>query len=563
MADPSPLTDEEMRALFGDGNSPAAPATSAAPPADASGALTPEEEKSLFPPSATAPAVPPGVTPGNALEAFQTGTLQGMGNVAGGIQRIFGQDPTLTAATESKFTPEQKAALVAHPWAAGGGRVLGETAATAPAMIAGGELLPTLGASSVPALVARGGIYGATAGGVGNMLTSGGAPNESLGSRFVHGAEWGLPFGMLGGYGEAAAGTGQTINQATQTAGRNMQDAGVDVEAGNLPRAGSTTKAGGPPSDAQAGQINKAWGNIIGENTPNYGSDTLGTVIPKLGQDVGNTVRSGKIDYDIPTSNGQTFQDRLADIEANTDRRQIKNLVNKVVQKVDANGQISGDDLGDLLKTNNPLDSATRSRIPEISEPASEIESAIHDAFTQSSPPGVAQAYSLAREKYKLALAGEAAADPITGNIDPSRLMSVMGRMYPDFKRLGTGQSLTDQAVNFSRDAARTFGGAASASPVYSRGGWLAPLATTAVGAAEAVPHFLPLALPQTLTNPLVAGTMLAAPLALRGVRMLGHAYQETPDFANALLARGTRVGAPYLSTLTGSGGASLGNQLR
>lgn len=560
MADSPPLTDEEMRALFGDGNAPAAPASSALPAAPSP--LTPEQERTLFPPAAAAPAKPPGVTPTDALEAFQAGTLQGMGNVAGGIQRLFGYDPSLTDRTNALLTPEQKAGMAAHPWAAGGGRILGETAATAPVMIAGGELLPTFGAASVPALVARGGLYGAASGALGNMLTSGGAPDESLGHRALTGAEWGLPFGMLGGYAEAATGAGQKVSEATQAAGKEMQEAGVDVAPGNLPRIGGT-KAGGPPTDAQAVQINKAFGNIIGQDTPNFSSDTLNKVIPDLGKDVGNTVRAGKIDYDIPTSNGQTFEDRLADIEANTDRRQVKNIINKIVQKVDASGEISGADLGDLLKTNNPLDSATRSRVPEISEPAIEIEQAIHDAFTQSSSPAISQAYSLAREKYKLALAGEQAADPVSGNIDPSRIMQVFTRMYPDAKRIGSGTSMTDQAVNFARNTARTFGGTASASPVYSHGGWLAPIATTAVGAAEMAPHVVPFALPQTLSNPLMAGTMLAAPFAMRGIRELGHAYQGTPSFANALLARGPQVGGPYLSTLGADVGASIGDQLR
>jgi len=551
-----------MRALFGDGNAPAATASSAPP--DPPSPLTPEQERTLFPPvAAAAPATPPGVMPADALEAFQAGTLQGMGNVAGGIQRLFGYDPTLTTRTNALLTPEQKAGMTAHPWAAGGGRILGETAATAPVMIAGGELLPTFGAASVPALVARGGLYGAASGAVGNMLTSGGAPDESLGHRALVGAEWGIPFGMLGGYAEAASGAGQTINQATQTAGREMQEAGVDVAPGNLPRASSAAKAGGAPTDAQAVQINKAFGNIIGQDTPNFSSDTLNKVIPNLGNDVGNTVRAGKIDYDIPTSNGQSFEDRLADIEANTDRRQVKNLINKIVQKVDAKGEISGADLGDLLKTNNPLDSATRSRVPEISEPAIQIEQAIHDAFTQSSPPAISQAYSLAREKYKLALAGEQAADPVSGNIDPSRIMQVFSRMYPDAKRIGSGTSMTDQAVNFARNTAQTFGGTASASPIYSHGGWLAPIASTAVGAAELAPHVLPFALPQTLSNPLMAASLVGLPFAMRGVRELGHLYQGTPSFANALLERGPQVGGPYLSTLGADVGASVGNQLR
>jgi len=576
MAD-SPLTDEEMRGLFGDG-APAgsAPSTSPAAAAPAAPILTPEQERGLFGPAgasapAPAPSSAPKVTPSDALEAFQAGTLTGIGDVAGGIQRLFGYDPSLSTRTQNMLTAEQKAGMQVHPWAAGGGRMLGQTAVTLPATLATAYAMPEAGAVSLPMLIARGGYIGGLTGAENALLTSGQNPQEPLPERALRGTYWGIPGGMLGGAAESAAGTGQTIPPNVQSAGQRMQAAGVDVEPANLPRTGSGANArGGPPTAPQAQQINQGWGKILGEDTPDFSPDTVGVLIPKLGQDVGNAVRAGKLDYDIPLANGshagQTFEQRLAEIEAdNPGVPAIKRIISGpqgILAKVDANGEIPGDAVGDLLKTNNPLDSATRSRIPQISEPANQIEAAIHDAFGQSSTAGQAQAYSLARERYKLALAGENAADPVTGNLDPAQLISVIRRMYPDAKRVGTGASLTDQALNYARDAARIYGGSQSAAPTLARGGWLVPAALSAAGtAAELGPHFLPYALPAAMSNPLIAAGTLATPFGISLGRRLLNSYQETPGFAANLLMRGTRPGAPYLAAPAGSAGAALSNQ--
>lgn len=578
MADP--LTPEEMKALFGDGES-ASPTPSATPaPATAPtpSPLTPEQEKALFGPSGTsaAPAAPgPSaemVAPSDALEAFQAGTLSGMGDVAGGVQRLFGFAPTLSDLTQNKLTAEQKAGMVVHPWAAGGGRILGQTAATLPATLATAYAMPEVGPMAAAPLIARGGYIGALTGAENALLTSGQDPNEPLPQRTLRGAYWGIPSGMLGGWGENAAGAGQTIPPPVQGAGQRMQAAGIDVEPGNLPRTETPASAqGGPPNRGQAAQINQAYGKIFGENTPDFSPPNVTATRLKLGGEVGNAVRNGTIDYDIPltnsaTSPGQTFEQRLAEIEADSAGiPQIKRIISGpqgILSKVDASGNIPGDAVGDLLQHNSWLDRATNSQSPEISGPANDIEAAIHDAFGQSSTPGQAQAYSLARERYKLALAGEKAADPVTGNLDPSRLMTVVGQMYPDAKRLGPGASMSDQALQFARDAKQIYGGMQSAAPALKPGGWLLPGIASAAGiGAEIAPHVLPYALPAALSNPLVAAGMIGLPVAGRlGLNLLRN-YQETPAFASNLLTRGSQRGAPYLAAPAGAAGSALSNQ--
>lgn len=576
MADP--LTPDEMKALFGDdGGTPngaiAAPAPAGVPTAPV---LTPEQERALFgntAPAASAAPPAPSVAPSDALEAFQAGTLSGMGDVAGGIQRIFGFDPSLSTLTQNKLTAEQKAGMVAHPWAAGGGRVLGQTAATLPATLATAYAMPEVGPMAAAPLIARGGYIGALTGAENALLTSGQDPNEPLVNRTTRGAIAGIPFGMAGGYGESLAGAGQTIPPNVQGAAQGAQAAGIDVEPGNLPRTETPASAqGGPPNRAQAQQINQAWGKIYGEDTPDFSPSNVAAARLKLGGAVGDAVRGGTIDYDVPLTNsastpGQTFEQRLAEIEAdNPGVPQIKRIISGpqgILSKVDENGYIPGDAVGDLVQHKSWLDRATDSPNPEISGPANDIESAIHDAFRQSSTPGQAQAYSLARERYKLAIAGEKAADPVTGNLDPSRLMTVVGQMYPDAKQLGPGASMSDQAVQLARDVAQTYGGGQSAGPAYSRGGWLWPTLTSGAiaGGAELAPHVLPYALPVATSNPLVAAGAITAPFAWRFGTNLLRGYQDTPDFAANLLMRGSRRGAPYLAAPAGAAGSAQSNQ--
>lgn len=579
MAD-NPLTPEEMKSLFGDdaGTSSGAAVPAPAQAAPAAPILTPEQEKALFGDTGSSPApAAPGpatemVAPSDALESFQAGTLSGMGDVAGGIQRLFGYPATLSDLTQNKLTAEQKAGMVVHPWAAGGGRILGQTAATLPATLATAYAMPEVGPMAAAPLIARGGYIGALTGAENALLTSGQNPNEPLPERTLRGAYWGIPSGMLGGWGENAAGAGQTIPPNVQSAGQRMQSAGIDVEPGNLPRTETSPSAqGGPPNRAQAPQINQAYGNIFGEDTPDFSPGNIAATRLKLGGAVGDAVRNGMIDYDVPltssaTSPGQTFEQRLAEIEADSvGKPQIKRIISGpqgILSKVDTNGNIPGDAVGDLLQHNSWLDRATNSQSPEISGPADDIESAIHDAFGQSSTPGQAQAYSLARERYKLALAGEKAADPVTGNLDPSRLLTVVGQMYPDAKRLGPGASMSDQAVQFARDAKQIYGGSESAAPTLKPGGWLVPGAAATAGLGlEIAPHVLPWALPAALSNPLVAAGLISLPIARRlGLNLLQN-YQDTPSFAANLLTRGSQRGAPYLAAPAGAAGSALSNQ--
>lgn len=456
---------------------------------------------------------------------------------------------------DPKLSPAQQASAEQYPITTGISRVGGEIATTAPALAAATYALPEAGALSLPLLVGRGLAVGAGMGGAQSALTAGeqfepGATKENLLTRVGKGMFYGAPFGALGGGAEWALGAGETIAPEIQRAGQEMANSGVNVTAANLPRAGAPVgEFGAPATAAQVGQINRAWGNIFGENTPDFSPATVSRVIPKLGEDVGNAVRAGKLNYDAVLPSGETFEQKLADIEASAtpeNKAALKKLIGSIVSKVDNNNEISGDALAELLRTGNPLDLATREgRMPVVSIPANQIEGAVKDAFTASSPPGASQAYSLAREKYKLALVGQRAANETTGDLDPGKLMAAIRQMYPDAKQIGTGTSLTDQAINFARNANRLFGGSAPAQPASS---WTIPALLGP--AAEAGLHF---GFPTMAENPLIAGALVGGPLAARALSAIHRGIQETPAFARNLLMRGQSGIAPYAPAFAGS----------
>ena len=209
-----------------------------------------------------------------------------------------------------------------------------------------------------------------------------------------------------------------------------------------------------------------------------------------------------------------------------------------------------GDVVADVLKTGNPLDKAVRNNTPAISDAASEVEAALKEGFMESSPPGVGDAYSLAREKYKLALVGQNASDPVTGNINPTKLLQVMGRMYPDSRTLGGGSTMTDQAVRYARNATRFFGGTPPSGPSW--GQMLGEGIAALPGAAVA--HFLP----GFLSNPLVSTGIAAAPWLYRGTQALGRAWQASGPYGQNLLTRGASVAQPYIPGLAGSLGGTI-----
>lgn len=540
------LTDAEQSGLFGDTSKPAPSVPTTAAPASSTAPLTTSQQQALFGDTSKPPPTPEGSGAPGWADAFQAGTYRGLADILNAPSAWFGGNPLID--TEgSLLTPGEKQAAQAHPLVAGAGRGFGQVVGTAPALVAASEAIPAIGGTAlVPSLI-RGGLTGAAMGAGQNLLTAGENPQESLLSRAERGAAIGGPLGLLGGALEPVFGAATIITPEAQAAGNRMVNAGLDVRAPNLAPAG----AAATPDVVQ--QANKAWGNIFGQTTPDFSDTTLNTIMPKLGQDVGNAAKAGQVSQSamLPRS-GQTVADTFSDIAADyATTPQIQRLLRNVQAQFDpTTGVLDGGDFQQIVRHNSPLDLATRSRNADVAEGANRIEQALSDGFGQSSPPGVSDAYSLAREKYKLAVAAEANADA-QGNLVPAKLYSTLARMYPDISRLGSGSTLTDQAVQFARDADRLYGGPAARMP----GGLAGDLGSMSAGA------ILGSVLPSLMANPLAAAAIAAVPPVLRGVQRLGQRYQLGSTFGNALLQRGAQGAGPYLAGPLGAGGTALAPQ--
>jgi hypothetical protein len=306
---------------------------------------------------------------------------------------------------------------------------------------------------------------------------------------------------------------------AVQDAGKTAKASGIDVLPQNLPRAGGPGMATGTAATTdQVGQVNNAFGKILGETTPDFSPKTLDPMLTGLGKNVGSTAAAGKIDW-------SAVEPALTKIGAATSDPRVHKLLSDVLNEVDATGTIIGSKFQNLIRHGSDLDLAQRSRVADVSEPAQAIETALTQAFGASSSPGVAAAYSQAREAYKLGLAIE---DNVktsgTGNINPATILGTMTKWFPDTPTLGTGTRAADQFANLARSTKTLFGGGGVPPP----GG--------------AVPT-----IPSPWHDPI---TQLLFKTVPEAASYLGHRYQASPGFAQELLRRGAQPGGNWLSPL-------------
>lgn len=544
----SPLTPEEQRGLFGDpSSSPAAPQTSTAP-APSTAPLTPAQQQALFPNRSTSQ---PGSAPpqGGWADAFQAGTYRGLADIVNAPSAWFGWKPVID--TEGDLlTSGEKQAAQAHPYVASGGRAFGQAVGTAPLAIAGGELIPAVGGAGVLPSLARGAVTGAGMGAAQNLLTAGEAPQENLLTRAARGAAIGGVLGTVGGAAEPLFGAAKTITPEAQAAGQRMANAGVDVT-------GPQLMGGAAASADQVGQFNRAYGNIFGQTTPDFSASTLNAIMPKLGQDVGNAAAAGQINAGamLPRT-GLNVVDTLNQIKTDYAQiPQVQRLVRDAAAKFDpTTGAMQGSDFQSLIRDSSPLDLATGNRNADVAQAAMRIKQALQDGFAESSPQGVMDAYSLAREKYKLAIAAKEGADA-QGNLVPGKLYSALERTYGDISQMGQVGSagLSDQAVQFARDAQRLYSGPKAPGPSFFGAGEIAP-----VGAGALLWEMAPHVLPSAVNNPLVAAGLAVVPQVARGLVYAGQRYQMTPGFGANLLARGAQGAGPYLAVPSAMAGNAL-----
>jgi hypothetical protein len=562
------LSPAEMQFLGGQLSSRAAPSSSSGglsqsemdfltakpgttPPASTSSTstTTSASDSTAVPPGL--PYAPPaGTAVRDAANAIVGGLATGLGDVSGGVARLFGATPGTATFTPP---PDAQAAMAAHPLLSGGGQFAGQVIGTAPAILSADLAVPAIAAKTGISALASPLVRGAVTGTAQNLLTSGEAPQESLLHRGTMGALIGAPLGYVGGWLGRQFGSDVSLaSNQVQDAGKVMSDAGVDLGTTNLPKAGATAVAQGAPATVpQAQQVTKALGDIIGVNLPDVKPATLGAAKATAGQAIGSAAASGSVDANSILNDLAAVETRAT--QAGVVNPTIKGILKDIQSKIGQGGIISGPDFQNLVRYSGDLDRATNSAVGDVREPAQQIEQLLNRGFAQSSPADVVNAYRTAKTQYKLLIALENNAKQSASNfIDPGRLYRNIAGSLPDIATLGGSgpNPILDKVANFARAAETTFGGSAPAtapapaSPLK----WMLGGAGLA-GGGEGLNYLLhpgaALADTSTYLANHLPGALLAGGVAVGRYagQLAGHEYQQSRAFINSLLQRGTQAG--------------------
>jgi hypothetical protein len=504
--DPSQLSPDELQFFTGKGNAPSS--APAAPSSDQS--LTPEEQKFFTSTKAPPPvATPAWYAPGGALHDLATATVGGMYDVGSNIVRNLGGTP-------NQLPADAQTAMAAHPYATTAGNILGGTAVGVPLALGAGEVAPLVGLGT-----GFGGAIGtgAATGAAQNLLT--GNPDETWYRRAGIGAGLGAVLGAGTGALERYFGSGATITPAVQDAGNTAKGAGIDVLPENLPRAGGPGMATGAVANTdQTGQINKAFGKILGADVNDFSASTLGGpngLTSQIGNQISTAANKGQI---VATPK---FASDIGDVLTaardptslldDTSKRAIQGQVQKISDALTAgNGTLTGQQFDTLTGAGSKLHDWIASSNQPLATVAKQLDGALRDGFQASSPPGVYTDWIDARTRFRLlkAIEDNVEHDP-AGNIRPGSIMADVNRRFSDMPSQ-TGPGTVGQASDLARSVKTLFGGGGIP--------------------AGGVPK-IPSPLPDWVTNALAYAS---------------RQYQASPGFAQSLLTRGQQPAANYLN---------------
>jgi len=459
-------------------------------------------------------------------------------------------------ASNMGFTPrplpqDVQAAMQANPRLAWTGQTLGGIAATAPLMVLAGPTLAGLNPW----------IGGAIAGAGQNLLV--GPPSQPWWERGGLGAATG---GVLGGVGNRIA---QWFGQGAQLASQDVQNAaqlvaqpryGITLQRPNLPMAGGPAgEMGAQASVPQAAQINRAVGNVLGENINSFDGTTLNNLANKIGGEISAAANKGTVNL-VPGGPLETAlqginQDAIA--LARTDplgARNIQAEVNKVLGAFTAPkapGVMPGTTFDSLVGHGSKLQSLIRKGNDDVSGLAQRIDAALRTGFQDSSPAGVYNDWVDARTRYKLLNAIEDSVQTAAGganNINPGGLYNtlIQQRYFPDIPRLTEATGGRVGQMGDLAQALRTLFGGGAAPPPAAPSFWRQALPYFGVGTGlEAAGH--------VLTNPgaigaasdwlaNTPGALMAGGMGLGalGLRSLGQGYQRSQPYINQLIQGAT-----------------------
>lgn len=171
--------------------------------------------------------------------------------------------------------------------------------------------------------------------------------------------------------------------------------------------------------------------------------------------------RSGA-DFDTQlASDLQGVQRSLLRTTPESDRAPLLQNINDIIESASQNGgTIPGATVRNIRGT-----LATLQKNPALSSAASDAQEALQNAVARSSAPQDVAAYSQLRQQYRALKQIQDATDPKTGNIYPTRLMTVLGQAKNDNQVLyGKGdQSLVTLARNAANVLPDTLGNSGTA----------------------------------------------------------------------------------------------------
>lgn len=334
------------------------------------------------------------------------------------------------------------------------GRVAGQVAATAPLMPtgimagidAGAGALPTVMPSGIKvaaplinrlgAAVGKGAVGGGVYGGA-TASQNDKSLGENVGENAITGA-------LAGPVMEGAANTAKALGGAaigkisatTAQLAKRAEELGIPLKAtqvsnspllkkydqisGMLPFSGAQGI-----TDNQTSAFTRAVSRTFGENTDEITPKVISDARQRIGGDIENVGRSATIKADVPLHNDlkQIITDAhgtMTDAELRPIAQQIQNIIDKI----DANGNISGEAYQGLVNYKAVLSKAQNNSNPNIRNAANEIRSALDDALTRSIPADEKAALLKARSQYKAVMTIKDLAEADEhGNVSPLRLM--------------------------------------------------------------------------------------------------------------------------------------------
>lgn len=335
------------------------------------------------------------------------------------------------------------------------GRVVGQTAATAPAMmvanpliVKGVSLIPRVGPAleaAVEALsqsklgrTALRTIQGGAIGGETGALTTG-KSDQSVGQQTAEGAVSGAILNpVLGAAAGAVRGTvAPWIEQRFARLGSLAREYGIDLPVTMMGNKNVQQFTGSAPApDRFQVQFNRALQDQMGVNaqTDRFDPMTFSTQRRRIGSAMDKVEQGTDVTVGQPVVDGLT---QLAQDHAGLPEERAVNRLIQSVTNVANNGVIPANKFFDLVHTGGTLERASNSANQVVADAAGRVRETLRDALESTlqsqGPAGQAafDAYQTARRQYGVMKMLEpiVSASP-TGDVDPTKLMQAVSKRF-------------------------------------------------------------------------------------------------------------------------------------